>query len=94
MTGARGTAALNLRPKEYAVLEALARSADAVLTRSVLAERVWGDALFVSDNALDVTVSGLRQRLDDARAASGASDAPHVETVRGVGYRLASAPLP
>ena len=90
MAGARGTAVLNLRPKEYAVLEALARSADAVLSRTVLAERVWGDALFVSDNALDVTVSGLRQRLDDARVASGAPDVPRVETVRGVGYRLAT----
>ena len=90
MAGARGTTVLNLRPKEYAVLEALARSADSVLSRTVLAERVWGDALFVSDNALDVTMSGLRQRLDDGRSATGALDAPRVETVRGVGYRLAT----
>ena len=70
------------------MLEVFMRSADAVLSRTVLAERVWGDALFVTDNALDVTVSGLRQRLDDAVKASGAEGPPWVETLRGVGYRL------
>lgn len=88
MTGPKGEAVLNLRPKEYAMLEVFMRSADAALSRTVLAERVWGDALYVTDNALDVTVSGLRQRLDDARKASGAEGAPWIETIRGVGYRL------
>ncbi|WP_198948956.1 response regulator transcription factor [Rubrivirga sp. SAORIC476] len=89
MVGPKGEAVLNLRPKEYAMLEVFMRSADAVLSRTVLAERVWGDALFVTDNALDVTVSGLRQRLADAEKASGAEGAPTIETIRGVGYRLA-----
>ncbi|GAB5550213.1 MAG: response regulator transcription factor [Sandaracinaceae bacterium] len=88
MTGSRGEAVLNLRPKEYAMLEVFLRSADAALSRTVLAERVWGDALFVTDNALDVTISGLRQRLDDAIKTSGAEGAPWIETLRGVGYRL------
>ena len=70
------------------MLEVFMRGADAALSRTVLAERVWGDALFVTDNALDVTVSGLRQRLDDAVKASGARGAPTIETIRGVGYRL------
>ena len=91
MSGPGGEAVLNLRPKEYAMLEVFLRNADAALSRTVLAERVWGDALFVTDNALDVTVSGLRQRLADAERASGAGDAPQVETIRGVGYRLAPA---
>jgi len=88
MAGPRGEAVLNLRPKEYAMLEVFLRSADAALSRTVLAERVWGDALFVTDNALDVTISGLRQRLDDAIKTSGAKGAPWIETLRGVGYRL------
>ena len=90
VAGPRGEAVLTLRPKEYAMLEAFMRSADAALSRTVLAERVWGDALYVTDNALDVTVSGLRQRLDDAVKASGAADPPWIETLRGVGYRLVS----
>jgi DNA-binding response OmpR family regulator len=85
--GPDGESLLNLRPKEYALLVALARSPGEALSRTVLADRVWGDALYVTDNALDVTISGLRQRLADGRIGSGAS-APSIETVRGVGYRL------
>lgn len=88
MGGPGGEALLPLRPKEYALLDVLARGPDETFARSVLADRVWGDALYVTDNALDVTVSGLRQRLDDARSASDAPNAPRIETVRGVGYRL------
>lgn len=91
LAGPAGEAVLNLRPKEYALLDLLLRHPDAVLSRTVIAERVWGDALYVSDNALDVTVSGLRQRLVDAEREAGA-EAPAIETVRGVGYRLADPP--
>jgi two-component system OmpR family response regulator len=92
LDGPGGAETLNLRPKEYALLEALLEAAlrelDPAMSRAAIAERVWGDALYVTDNALDVTVSGLRQKLDDARRATGAADAPWIETIRGVGYRL------
>ncbi|NNE69919.1 MAG: response regulator transcription factor [Rhodothermales bacterium] len=78
-----GETEIILRPKEFAVLEILLRQAGAVLSRSVLAERVWGSALYVSDNVIDVTISGLRQKLKSA--GSGGIE---LETVRGVGYRL------
>ena len=42
MSGPGGEAVLNLRPKEYAMLEVFMRSADAVLSRTVLAERGVG----------------------------------------------------
>jgi two-component system OmpR family response regulator len=87
LAGPRAEALFNLRPKEHALLEFLLRSAGAVRSRTVIAERVWGDALYVTDNALDVTVSGLRQKLADASREAG-TEAPEVETVRGVGYRL------
>jgi DNA-binding response OmpR family regulator len=90
LAGSDGDALLNLRPKEYALLEFLVRSAGVVRSRTVIAERVWGDALYVTDNALDVTVSGLRQKLADAEHEAG-TPAPTVETVRGVGYRVAEA---
>ncbi|MEP0546350.1 MAG: response regulator transcription factor [Rhodothermales bacterium] len=90
LAGPDRQALLNLRPKGHALLELLLRSTGAVLSRTVIAERVWGDALYVTDNALDVTVSGLRQKLADAEREAGAR-APEVETVRGVGYRLTSA---
>lgn len=84
-----GGVQLDLRPKEFALLEDLLRHPDEVISRTVLAERVWGDAFFVSDNVIDVTVSGLRQKLSEARGAAGEGPAVQIETVRGVGYRLA-----
>lgn len=59
-------ARLDLRPKEYGILEDLARHPDEVLSRTVLAERVWGDAFNVSDNVIDVTISNLRHNLAEA----------------------------
>lgn len=81
---------LNLRPKEYALLEDFVRHPEEVLSRTVIAERVWGDPFYVSDNVIDVTVSGLRHKLADAQG----SEKPTVliETIRGVGYRLAREP--
>ncbi len=80
---------LNLRPKEFALLEVFMRHTDSVLSRTVIAERVWGDAFYVSENAIDVTISSLRQKLSEAQADAGITEtAVQVETIRGVGYRL------
>ncbi len=91
--GPRGRHTLALRPKEFALLDALMRQPGVAVARADLAETVWGDALYLTDNALDVTVSGLRRAVDDARRAAGAPDAPWIETVRGVGYRLVAGAL-
>jgi two-component system OmpR family response regulator len=77
---------LALRSKEYRLLELLLRLEGKVATRTLIAERVWGSAFDVTDNAIDVTVSNLRQRMSDV---TGKDRKPvTVETVRGVGYRL------
>jgi DNA-binding response OmpR family regulator len=89
LAGPRGETPLLLRPKEYDLLRVLMRKPDVVLTRTIIVERVWGEDVYVSDNTLDRTVSDLRQRLVEARAETGA-DGPEIETIRGVGYRLAS----
>ncbi|MEX1054908.1 MAG: response regulator transcription factor [Rhodothermales bacterium] len=81
---------LDLRPKEYALLEDFLRHADEVLSRTVIAERVWGDAFFVTDNVIDVTISGLRQKLADAQVSLHEDEAVRIETIRGVGYRISS----
>lgn len=80
---------LDLRPKEYALLEDFLRHPDEVVSRAVLSERVWGDAFYVTDNVIDVTISGLRQKLSEAQPDSSEA-ALRIETVRGVGYRLAA----
>ena len=79
---------LDLRPKEYALLEDFLRHPDEVVSRTILAERVWGDAFYVTDNVIDVTISGLRQKLSDAQPDSSEPDGVRIETVRGIGYRL------
>lgn len=79
---------LDLRPKEYGMLEDLAQHLGEVLSRTILAERVWGDAFKVTDNVIDVTVSNLRHKLSEAQASQGLDATVQVETVRGVGYRL------
>jgi DNA-binding response OmpR family regulator len=88
-----GGALVNLRPKEYAFLLVLLRRRGDVISRAVLAERVWGETYYVSDNAFDVTLSGLRRKLQPASqnrpaAPAGEAPVPHIDTVRGAGYRL------
>lgn len=80
---------LDLRPKEYALLEALLRHPEQVLSRTLLAERVWGNAYYVSDNVIDVSMSRLRQKLAEVQEHN--ADAIQIETIRGVGYRLVAA---
>lgn len=83
---------LELRPKEFALLELLINNQETVLTKTQIAERVWGTAYYVSDNVIEVTVSTLRQKLKDAAGACLPSEQleqhPVIETVRGVGYRF------
>ena len=80
-----GQTTLQLRTKEYQLLELLLRHQGAVLSRSVIAERIWGSVYDVTDNAIDVTISGLRQKLAAAEPQNGTVT---VETIRGVGYAL------
>ncbi len=73
---------LVLRMKEFQLLELFMRRVDEIVTRTMIAEQVWGSAFDVTDNAIDVTISNLRQHL-----ASGLDDI-EIETMRGLGYRL------
>lgn len=75
---------IDLRKKEFDLLYLLAERAPQVVSRTAIAERAWGSE-FVSDNAIDVTVSGLRDQLASARDEA---ESIWIETVRGVGYRL------
>lgn len=85
-----GEVRLDLRPKEYALLEDLLRHPDEVLSRTVIAERVWGDPFHVTDNVIDVTVSSLRQKLAEAHSTPRSKQRLRIETVHGIGYRLVS----
>ena len=78
----RGDARIVLTNKEFALLQFFVSHQGQVLSRSLIASRVW-DMNFDSDtNVVDVAVRRLRQKIDDP------FDAPKlIHTVRGVGYR-------
>ncbi len=73
---------LKLTGRELALLDALARNAEVVLSRDRLLELVWGYDFAPDSRALDVFMSYLRRKLEAAGAPK------LVETVRGVGFVL------
>ncbi|MBI1330284.1 MAG: response regulator [Alphaproteobacteria bacterium] len=78
----RAGRALQLTAKEYALLLFLARNRGRVLSRTLIAESVWGLCSDVQTNVVDVLVRRLRGKLD---APFGR---PLLHTIRGVGYLL------
>jgi DNA-binding response OmpR family regulator len=73
---------VELRPKEFDLLVALARNAGRVVTREQLLEDVWDEHWFGPTKTLDIHIWSLRRKLDPEGGPS------HISTVRGVGYRL------
>ena len=74
-----GSHELELTPKEFDLLTALARDPGAVLSRRRLLEEVWETSWYGSTKTIDVHVAALRRKLGDP---------DWIETVRGVGFRL------
>ena len=86
-TSARGARSLDgreleLTPKEFDLLAALARDPGAAVSRRRLLEEVWQTTWYGSTKTIDVHVAALRRKLGDPR---------WIETVRGVGFRLRAA---
>jgi DNA-binding response OmpR family regulator len=71
---------IDLTAREFSVLEFLMRHAGEVVTRTMLAEHVWGDDYDSLSNLIEVFVNRLRNKLE----VNGAPRLLH--TVRGVGY--------
>ena len=77
---------LALTGKEFDVLALLDDERGAVLTRERLMDEVWDANWFGSTKTLDTTIGRLRQKLEERGSPV------RVVTVRGVGFRLESAP--
>ncbi len=73
---------IELTPKEYAVLEYLARNPGRVLSRTLITEYAWDYHFDPGTNIVDVVINRLRKKID-AR-----SKRRLIHTVRGVGYVL------
>jgi two-component system OmpR family response regulator len=78
----RGAQALDLRPREFALLEYLMRNAGRVVSKTSILSHVWGYNFDPNTNVVDVLVSRLRDRIDKPFPAK------LLHTVRGVGYVL------
>lgn len=76
-----GSGAVQLTPKEFAILEFLLYNRNRAVSRFSLAEHVWGDDFdpFTMSNYIDVHVKNLRHKIGDAEGSV-------VRTLRGIGY--------
>jgi two-component system copper resistance phosphate regulon response regulator CusR len=82
----RGGRAIDLKPKEYALLEFLVRNSDRPVTKSLIIEHVWNIHFDSVSNVVEVHINSLRNKLDRGFAR------PLIHTIRGVGYILTDAP--
>ncbi len=80
----RGSVEIDLRPKEFVLLELFLRHPDEVLTRAAILEHAWDFAYDGTSNVVDVYVRYLREKIDRPFGRQS------IETVRGVGYLLRS----
>ncbi len=78
----RGGKEIELSQKEYLLLEYLMRNANQVVTRSMIAERVWDESFDKFTNVIDVYISFLRNKVDSGY------ERKLIHTLRGVGYSL------
>jgi two-component system OmpR family response regulator len=76
---------LELRPREYALLEYLMRNPGRVVTKTSILSHVWNYRFNPGTNVVDVLVSRLREKLDRG------FETKMLHTVRGAGYVLRAA---
>lgn len=73
---------LDLRPREFALLEYLLRHPGRVLSKTMILSQVWGYSFDPGTNVVDVLVSRLRDKVDEGFTPK------MIQTVRGAGYVL------
>jgi len=74
---------VRLTPREFALLEHLVRQGDFISSKTDLLAEVWGPDCVGDPNIVEVYVRYLRKKLDCS------SERSVIETVRGIGYRVA-----
>ena len=84
----RGTSPIGLTAREYTLLELLMRRSDAIASKTVLLDEVWGPEFSGDPNIVEVYIGYLRKKID---APFGLQT---ILTVRGAGYRLVADMVP
>jgi len=80
----RSGKSIDLRPKEFLLLEYLVRNVNRPVTRTMILEHVWNSSFEGLTNVVDVYISALRSKVD--------RDYPQklIQTNRGIGYTFTS----
>ena len=73
---------IDLKLKEYALLEFLMRNANRPVTRTMITEHVWDIHHDTMSNVVDVHINALRNKIDKEFSPA------LIQTIRGVGYML------
>lgn len=73
---------INLTPKEFAILELLARHKNEAVTRTQIIEHTWDYNFDSMSNVVDVFIATLRKKIDIGQKVK------LLHTVHGVGYKL------
>jgi len=73
---------ITLQPREYALLEYLARNAGRVVSKTMIIEHVWDYSFDPHTNIVESRICRLREKIDAGFAV------PLIHTVRGMGYVL------
>ncbi len=74
-----GSRQVELRKKEFALLECLMLNAGTALSRRYLQQYVWGGQKALKNNSIDVHIKTLRDKIEDGEAGI-------IKTVHGLGY--------
>jgi len=80
----RGGHAIELSPKEFALLEFLMRHAGQPVSRASIVEQVWKLNFDTMTNVVDVYINYLRRKVDSGY------DRALIRTIRGIGYQIGS----
>jgi two-component system, OmpR family, response regulator len=81
-TAMRGGRSIDLRPREFALLEFLMRNAGRVVSKTMILSHVWDYNFDPRTNVVDVLVHRLRDKIDRG------FERKMIQTVRGIGYVL------
>ncbi|MBP1761717.1 MAG: response regulator receiver [Firmicutes bacterium] len=72
-----------LTPKEFQILEIMAKNPQRVYSRDELLERIWGYDYLGDSRAVDIQIARLRKKLED-----NGDHSRYIQTVHGFGYRF------
>ena len=73
---------IELKPREFRLLEYLVRHKGQIITRTMLLENVWDYNFDPQTNIIDVHISRLRSKIDKG------FDKELIKTIRGIGYKI------